>query len=255
MRIIEKLSSRFSISLIIACAVHAGLLSGMAFSSKTSSQPRVLAVTLSTAPDASRHQSNTIATANQTGKHNRSRHASAAGTNGQTADSRDTRTAAASSVARPISAPVLARRSGNQNNENSKQASRAAGRKKQQGPPEQALVRTARSDLQAAYAESWRQVVEKTGNRKLEAAQLKHGTAGKRLTLEVTLVANGAIEKIRVRKSSGSAALDEAAQDLLREAAPFSSFPPALAAQHATLTLAYDWHFLAGNVAANDGEK
>lgn len=97
--------------------------------------------------------------------------------------------------------------------------------------------------MRAAYLESWRQVVERRGNRSLSDTLVQQ-SAGKRLTLEVTLDADGYLLNTRVRRSSGSPALDAAAQNILRSAAPFSSFPPALRAHYQKLSFAYDWRFL-----------
>jgi periplasmic protein TonB len=53
---------------------------------------------------------------------------------------------------------------------------------------------------------------------------------------------------VRVRRSSGQGALDEAALTILRLASPFDPLPPTLASSYARLRFAYQWDFVAGAV-------
>ncbi|HEY6131634.1 MAG TPA: energy transducer TonB, partial [Halioglobus sp.] len=54
---------------------------------------------------------------------------------------------------------------------------------------------------------------------------------------------DGSLEDIKVLSSSGFAVLDEAAIKIVRMAAPYSPFPPELAATTDKLEIIRTWHF------------
>jgi protein TonB len=64
--------------------------------------------------------------------------------------------------------------------------------------------------------------------------------------LEVALTADGSIQSVVVRRSSGDASLDQAALQTLKLASPFDPFPPELAASYRVLHFEYEWQFSGG---------
>ncbi|TDR80350.1 TonB family protein [Paludibacterium purpuratum] len=66
-------------------------------------------------------------------------------------------------------------------------------------------------------------------------------------TLSVVINADGSLAALRVTISSHNATLDAAAEKIVRAAAPFAPFPPALAAQAQSLEIRRKWHFTTGN--------
>ena len=64
--------------------------------------------------------------------------------------------------------------------------------------------------------------------------------------IEVAIRSDGRLQESRVQRSSGHAALDQAALNILRLASPFDPFPPELAANYRMLRFAYQWEFVAG---------
>lgn len=64
--------------------------------------------------------------------------------------------------------------------------------------------------------------------------------------LEVAIRADGRLEDIVVRKSSGRKEVDQAAMSILRLASPFDPFPAEMRKQYDQLRFAYEWQFLDG---------
>ena len=96
----------------------------------------------------------------------------------------------------------------------------------------------------APYLESWRRRVEQVGTVNFPY-QLGSESDG-RPTLEVAIAADGRLEEIIVRRSSGNAALDQAALTILRLAAPFEPLPDSIRKDYDVLRFAYEWEFLGG---------
>jgi len=63
---------------------------------------------------------------------------------------------------------------------------------------------------------------------------------------EVVIAADGRLDDIVVRRSSGDTALDQAALRILRLAAPFAPLPPNIREDYDVLRFAYEWDFAAG---------
>jgi periplasmic protein TonB len=100
----------------------------------------------------------------------------------------------------------------------------------------------------APYLDSWRRKVERLGTVKYPmAARRESATANP--VLEVVIRADGKLQKILVRRSSGSKALDEAAIGILKLAAPFDAFPPALKQEYDQLRFAYEWQFVGSKLS------
>ena len=58
--------------------------------------------------------------------------------------------------------------------------------------------------------------------------------------------AEGHLEEIVVRRSSGDRMLDQAALKILRLAAPFEPLPSSILAEYDVLRFAYEWDFSTG---------
>ena len=65
--------------------------------------------------------------------------------------------------------------------------------------------------------------------------------------IEVAIRADGHLEEISVRRSSGQPELDNAAVRIVRLASPFDPFPPAMRDRYPMLRFAYEWRFLGGS--------
>ncbi|HEX6997320.1 MAG TPA: TonB family protein [Gammaproteobacteria bacterium] len=117
-------------------------------------------------------------------------------------------------------------------------------------PDERVLVATpnTRESTLAPYLEAWRRRVERIGTANFPYESLT-GDTTVRPTLEVAIGADGQLEDIVVRRSSGNGALDQAALTILRLAAPFEPLPPEIRKDYDVLRFAYEWEFLGGTTA------
>ena len=109
-----------------------------------------------------------------------------------------------------------------------------------------------RESALAAYLVDWRRRVERVGTGNFPRRLLEQGSELDNPTLEVTLAADGQLERVVVRRSSGNPELDLAAVAILRRAAPFDPFPAPIRAEYDVLRFAYDWEFSPGAQAAPD---
>ena len=107
-----------------------------------------------------------------------------------------------------------------------------------------------RASALAAYLVGWRQRVERIGTANFPERFLRPHPGLGRPMLEVAIGAEGRLEDIVVRRSSGDTTLDQAALKILRLAAPFEPLPPSLLAEHDVLRFAYEWEFSVGESAA-----
>ena len=94
----------------------------------------------------------------------------------------------------------------------------------------------------AGYLNSWKTKIESIGIRYFPELGLVDGVTGSP-TLEVTITATGQLEKVIVRRTSGSTVLDQAALNILRRAAPFDPFPETVRVDYDQLRFAYKWQF------------
>ena len=101
----------------------------------------------------------------------------------------------------------------------------------------------------AEYLDSWRRRVERIGTANYPTQLLGNIHAG-RPTLEVVIAADGRLDDIVVRRSSGDTALDQAALKILRLAAPFPPLPPSIREDYDVLRFAYEWDFATGGESA-----
>lgn len=102
----------------------------------------------------------------------------------------------------------------------------------------------------AEYLDGWRRRVERIGTANYPTELLGNLRAG-RPTLEVVIAADGRLDDIVVRNSSGDKALDQAALRILRLAAPFEPLPDQIRKDYDVLRFAYEWDFSPGAAGAD----
>jgi len=95
----------------------------------------------------------------------------------------------------------------------------------------------------AAYMETWRAKVERVGNINYPEAVKRRSLSGS-LILDVALRPSGAVDQIKVVKSSGYRLLDQAAIDIVQLAAPYAPFPKNIRRQVDILHITRTWQFL-----------
>jgi protein TonB len=95
----------------------------------------------------------------------------------------------------------------------------------------------------ASYMEAWRAKVERVGNLNYPEAARKQNLSGS-LILDVALNADGSINQITVRRSSGQKILDDAAIRIVELASPFAPFPDQVREETDILHITRTWQFL-----------
>jgi len=94
----------------------------------------------------------------------------------------------------------------------------------------------------AGYLDNWKRRIEAVGDEYFPELGDLDGLSGSP-TLEVSIYATGELAEVIIRKSSGSAILDQAALDILRRASPFDPFPNEVSKDYDSLRFAYKWLF------------
>jgi protein TonB len=94
----------------------------------------------------------------------------------------------------------------------------------------------------AQYMKDWESKVERTGNLNYPEAAAKKNFSGT-LTMDVGINADGSIYSIRINRSSGNSALDEAAKQIVRMSAPFAPLPLELRKELDVLVITRVWKF------------
>lgn len=100
---------------------------------------------------------------------------------------------------------------------------------------------TRESDV-ALYLDNWKRRIEAVGEEYFPELGNFSGLTGSP-TLEVSIAASGELADVVIRKTSGSAKLDQAALDILRRASPFDPFPVEIRGDYDSLRFAYKWLF------------
>ncbi|URL57561.1 energy transducer TonB [Luteibacter flocculans] len=116
-------------------------------------------------------------------------------------------------------------------------------------PKKKYISSNTREYAYAAYMKGWVGRVERVGNLNYPDEARRQGLYGE-LVLTVGLNRDGSIKSIDVIKSSGHPLLDEAAQRIVRLAAPFPALP-ADKTRVDELYITRTWQFLPGNVLRN----
>jgi periplasmic protein TonB len=101
----------------------------------------------------------------------------------------------------------------------------------------------------APYLDSWRHRVERIGTLNFPTAARRAGSM-RSPVLEVAINADGHIEHMQIRRSSGDAELDQAALAILKLASPFDRFPAELARRYRTLRFVYEYQFVGGQMGS-----
>jgi TonB family protein len=94
----------------------------------------------------------------------------------------------------------------------------------------------------AAYLARWQNYVEQFGNDHYPDIALKNNLMGD-LRLLVAINKDGSVHEVKIRKSSGSSQLDEAAIKLVYQAAPYEALPPEIAQDIEILEIIRTWQF------------
>ena len=94
----------------------------------------------------------------------------------------------------------------------------------------------------AGYVDRWKRKIETVGSKYIPEQGGLRGLTGSP-TLEVTLNASGQLAEVVIVRSSGSDAIDQAALNILRRAAPFDPFPEAVRLDYPQLNFLYKWQF------------
>jgi len=101
----------------------------------------------------------------------------------------------------------------------------------------------------AGYLDRWKRKVETIGVKYIPEKGIMQGIAGSP-TLQVTINASGQLDAVKIRQSSGSRILDQAAVNILRRASPFDPFPEAVRVDYDRLIFAYKWQFTESGMTA-----
>ena len=96
--------------------------------------------------------------------------------------------------------------------------------------------------LAAQYVKDWEDKVERTGNLNYPEAARKKGSS-QTLTMDVGINADGSIYSLRIARSSGNPALDEAAKRIVKMSAPFAELPTELLKEVSVLVITRVWKF------------
>jgi protein TonB len=94
----------------------------------------------------------------------------------------------------------------------------------------------------ARYVEDWRVKIERVGELNFPQAARDQKIYGS-LLLSVSIKADGSIDKIELRRSSGYKILDEAAINIVKLSAPYAPFPPDIARDTDIIDISRTWRF------------
>jgi protein TonB len=94
----------------------------------------------------------------------------------------------------------------------------------------------------AQYVEDWRGKIERIGNLNYPQQARDQRIYGK-LTLTVSIRADGSVESVDVNRSSGQRILDAAAIRIVKLAAPYAPFPPDIRKEFDVLSITRTWTF------------
>ena len=110
------------------------------------------------------------------------------------------------------------------------------------------VIPNTRESKIAPYLDAWRNKVERLGTLNFPRLMSAGAPTGNPI-LEVSIRADGKLQSVLVRRSSGRKELDQSAIDILRLASPFDPFPVELGELYDELRFAYEWQFLEGGIS------
>jgi len=105
------------------------------------------------------------------------------------------------------------------------------------------LLADTRESAIAAYLDGWKRRIEQVGTLNFPNEARRRTLSGNPV-LEVAIRADGTLQEVLVRRSSGHRELDVAAVRIVRLASPFDPFPPTMRERYPMLRFAYEWQFL-----------
>jgi periplasmic protein TonB len=111
--------------------------------------------------------------------------------------------------------------------------------------PDDRLLADTRGSQIAAYIDAWKRRVEQVGTLYFPD-EARSRRPSNNPVLEVAIRADGTLQQVVVRRSSGQREIDNAAIGTVRLAAPFDPFPPAMRDRYPVFRLSYEWQFMAG---------
>jgi periplasmic protein TonB len=94
----------------------------------------------------------------------------------------------------------------------------------------------------AQYVKDWERKVERTGNMNYPAFAAKKNFSAT-LTMDVGIKPDGSIHSMKISRSSGYPALDEAAKRIVKMSAPFPALPSDLLKELNVLVITRKWKF------------
>lgn len=100
--------------------------------------------------------------------------------------------------------------------------------------------------LYASYMQAWVDKVERIGNLNYPDEARRRGLSGE-LVLDVAINHDGSVASVRVLEPSPSPVLDEAAERIVRLAAPYTPLPPAIREKVDVLHITRTWQFTRGS--------
>jgi periplasmic protein TonB len=109
------------------------------------------------------------------------------------------------------------------------------------------LLADTRASQIARYLHGWKLRIERVGTLNFPNEARRRSLSGNPV-LEVAIAADGQLDQVVVRRSSGHAELDQAAVNIVRLASPFDPFPAAMRKSYPVLRFAYEWQFLEGRL-------
>jgi len=109
------------------------------------------------------------------------------------------------------------------------------------------LLADTRASQIARYLHGWKLRIERVGTLNFPNEARRRALSGNPV-LEVAIGADGRLDQVIVRRSSGHAELDQAAVNIVRLASPFDPFPAAMRGSYPVLRFAYEWQFLEGQL-------
>ena len=110
-------------------------------------------------------------------------------------------------------------------------------------PRKKVISAATREHRFAAYMDSWRRKVERTGTLYYPVEAKRRNLSGS-LTMTVVVLPNGTIKQIKITRSSGHKLLDDAAMNIVHMAAPFPPFPDNIRKDKDELHIIRTWQFL-----------
>ncbi len=112
------------------------------------------------------------------------------------------------------------------------------------------LLADTRESAIATYLDGWKRRIERVGTINFPNEARRRQLSGNPV-VEVAIRANGTLETVIVRRTSGHPELDNAAVGIVRLAAPFEPFPSALRERFPVLRFAYEWQFINGQLGGD----